>query len=332
MEAPDGRPRRMSMASGKPALGFIGLGAMGGRICRNLLQAGYTVTAFDIIPERVRACVEAGAVPARNAGEVARGAGVILTSLPSAEAFIEVAERSLLPNIRPGQVVVDLGTNTAPDARRLAEAFAKKDATLLDAPVSGGTRGAETGTLRVFAAGEAAAVERCRPLLDVIGDPAYVVYCGPSGAGHVVKGVNQLAMGLGDAAYLEAVAFGSLAGVDPVTIARAVGGSGGWRQHFGSIAQRVAEGKGLDVGVKFGQLHYFLEEAQEQGFVLPLTEALHDFCAAGERIVMEVNRLSPSYWHELHLAAERLPEPDSAALAQHQAQRKEQSHASQSTT
>lgn len=310
----------------RPALGFIGLGAMGGRMCRTLLKSGYVITAFDIEAERLQTCTNAGAVAAKSTEAVVHAAEVVLASLPSAEVFVQVAETALLPNIRRGQIVIDLGTNSAPGARRLAQAFAERNATLLDAPVSGGTGGAESGTLRVFVGGDRSVADRCRPLFDVLGDPEYVVYCGPSGAGHVVKGVNQLAMGLGDAAYLEAVAFGALAGVDPAILAQALGGHGGWRGHFGSIAQRVATGKGLDVGVKFGQLHYFLAEAEEQDFSLPLTQALHDFCDPGERVVMEVNRLSPSFWRELHLAADRLREMGTQQRTRHQVQHKEESH------
>jgi 2-hydroxy-3-oxopropionate reductase len=293
-------------------LGFIGLGEMGGRMCRNLLKDEHTVVAFDTSAERLAVCVEAGATPAGSPASVADAADIVFASLPSAEVFGLVFEQALLPRARPGQVVVDLGTNTAPRARRQAAALAARGATLLDAPVSGGTSGAQAGTLYVFVGGDGDVAQRVWPLLEVIGQPDRVTYCGPSGAGHVAKGVNQLAMGLGAAAYLEAVAFGVLAGVDAEVLARAVGGpdaesgvggAGGWRAQLAATARRVAAGEGEEVGVKFGQLHYFLEEAAEQGFQLPLSRALHDFCAAGERVMMEANRLSPSFWRELTLAA-----------------------------
>jgi 3-hydroxyisobutyrate dehydrogenase-like beta-hydroxyacid dehydrogenase len=286
------------------ALGFIGLGQMGGRMCRNLLRAGYAVAAFDLAPERLAECVAAGATAAASIEAVVQQSEIVLASLPSAGAFVVVAEGTLLPHIRPGQIVIDLGTNTGPGARRLAAQFRAQDAALLDAAVSGGTGGAEAGTLRVFVGGEKAVADRCWPLLEVIGDPQQITYCGPSGTGHVVKGVNQLAMGLGDAAYLEAVAFGVRAGVDAALLERAVGGDSSWRAHFSAIAARVAAGRGENVGVKFGQLHYFEEEAAEQGFVLPLSQALREFCDPGERVVIEANRLSPSYWRELMRAGD----------------------------
>jgi 3-hydroxyisobutyrate dehydrogenase-like beta-hydroxyacid dehydrogenase len=194
---------------------------------------------------------------------------------------------------------VDLGTMTPADTRRYAALFAEKGAFLLDVPVSGGGGGAEAGTLRMFAAGDRGAYERCLPILTVLGDPETVVYCGESGNGHVVKGVNQMAMGLANAALIEAVAFGVQAGVDCAVLKRAVGGDTGWRGLFDKVAGSICEGAGREVGVKSGQLEYYLGEAAEKGFELPITAAVHGVCRDGEKIVMEANRLSASYWHEI---------------------------------
>lgn len=280
-------------------IGFLGLGAMGSRMARNLLRAGYPLYGFDIDPQRLAAIVADGAVAAANAAEVVRCAEVVLTSLPSSESFVQVAEESLLPNARADQIFIDLGTTTPPETHRLAAAFKAQGATLLDVPVSGWITGAEQGTLRMFVGGDEATFVDCLPILEVLGDPEYIIYCGSSGAGQVVKGVNQLASGLGAAAYLEAIAFGVRAGVDPEVINAAVGGGDGWRQHFRVVARQVVAGKGDQVGVKFRELPYYLGEAQEQGFELPLTQTLYAFCDAGERVVIDDNRPAPSFWHEL---------------------------------
>ena len=191
-----------------PALGFIGLGAMGGPMARNLLAAGYALTGFDIDADRLDATVEAGAACGDSAADVVQRSEVVLTSLRSSAVWVEVAEAALVPNAREGQAFIDLGTVAPPETRRLAAAFAERGASLLDVPVSGGPGGSTSGTLRMFAGGDRAVYERCRPILEVLGDPERVVYMGPSGAGQVAKGVNQLAMGLADAAYLEAIALG----------------------------------------------------------------------------------------------------------------------------
>ena len=285
----------------RPILGFLGLGSMGGAMARNLLKAGYPLVAYDPKPERLAECVETGAIAGENERMVVEQSQFVLTSLRSSDVFVQVAESHLLPNARVGQVFIDLSTVTPPETRRIAAEFTAKGATLVDAPVSGGPGGAEHGTLRIFVGGEPSVVEQCRPILEVLGNPEHVVYCGPSGAGQIVKGVNQLAMGLGAAAYLESIAFGVLAGIETEAILKVVGGGGEhWREHFAAIACRVAQEEGESVVVKFPELPYFLREAQEQGFELPLTQVLYEFCNVAERQFRDnMNRPTVSFWHEL---------------------------------
>lgn len=280
-------------------LGFIGLGAMGGPMARNLLDAGCELVVFDIEDERVQARVAEEARAAASAKAVVGAAEVVFTSLPYSHTFVEVAEAELIPHAREGQVFVDLGTMAPPETRRLAEQFRAKGAHLLDVPVSGGPSGAEAGTLRMFAGGDRDVFERVLPLLHVLGEPDHVVYCGPSGAGQAVKGVNQLAMGLSNAAYLECAALAKLAGADLEAVRRGVGGETGWRLRLRNVIEQVMAGAGENVGVKYGQLAYYLAEGREGGFDLPLTRALHEFCEGAEKRVIEVNRPSPAFWHEL---------------------------------
>jgi 3-hydroxyisobutyrate dehydrogenase-like beta-hydroxyacid dehydrogenase len=283
-----------------PVLAFIGLGAMGGPMARRLLEAGYSLMAVDLDPAKV-ACLTAHGASAASAEDAVAQADVIFTSLPSSDAFVRVADTVLVPLARPGQVFIDLGTVTPPETRRLSAAFSQRGAVLLDVPVSGGPAGSAAGTLRMFAGGDRETFDACLPLLQVLGDPERIVYCGPSGSGQVAKGVNQLAMGLGAAAYLEALAFGIRAGVAPEALAQSVGGGKEpWRQHFEQIARMVMQGRGTEVYVKYPELPYFLREAQEQGFSLPLTEALYAFCSAGPALFRDnMGRVKPSFWHEL---------------------------------
>lgn len=280
------------------AIGFLGLGEMGGPMVANLLRAGYRVHVFDLLPERVALCCDRGAVAADGVAGVT-DCPVVMASLPSSESFVSVATGTLLPQARQGQIVVDLGTTAPPETRRLAAAFADRGAALLDVPVSGGPGGAERADLYMFAGGDEAALERARPMLTAIGGVDRFTYCGPSGAGQVVKGVNQLMMGLGNAAYLEAIAFGVRAGVDVAVIEHAIGAKGRWRADFSQTAAEVAAGGGTGVGVKSRELPYFLREARESGVPLPLTGALHAFCERGERVTIDDHRPAPSFWHEL---------------------------------
>lgn len=283
-----------------PTIGFIGLGTMGGRMAKNLHNAGYPLIGYDIDAAKCTALAATGATVGQDTAEVVRNSDVIMTSLRSSDVFCSVAEQHLIPNAREGHVFIDLGTTEVERTRELATAFAERGAALIDAPVSGGPHGSETGTLRIFVGGDAAVVEKCRPILEVLGEPKYVVYCGPSGSGQIVKGVNQLAMGLGAAAYMEAMAFGVCSGVDPKAIREVVGMGDGWRGEFDSIAKRIIDGGGKTLVVKYPELPYFLAAAEASGFEIPLTKALYEFCKNGNYEMFDnMNRPSRSFWRTL---------------------------------
>ena len=283
-----------------PSIGFIGLGNMGGRMAKNLYKAGYPLIGYDIDAAKCAALAETGATAGKDTAEVIKNSDVIMTSLRSSDIFCSVAEEHLVPNARKGHIFIDLGTTKVEETRTLAMALTEKGATLIDAPVSGGPQGSETGTLRMFVGGDAATVEKCRPILEVLGEPKYVVYCGPSGSGQIVKGVNQLAMGLGDAAFMEAMAFGVCAGVDPEAIRDAVGMGDGWRGQFDRIAKRIIEGEGGTLVIKYPELPYFLAAAAEAGYEIPLTEALYEFCKKENYEMFDnMNRPSRSFWRTL---------------------------------
>ena len=283
-----------------PTIGFIGLGNMGGRMAKNLHNAGYPLIGYDIDAAKCTALAATGATAGQDTTEVVRNSDVVMTSLRSSDVFCNVAEQHLIPNACEGHVFIDLGTTEVERTRELAEAFTERGAALIDAPVSGGPHGSETGTLRIFVGGDAAVVEKCRSILEILGEPKYVVYCGPSGSGQIVKGVNQLAMGLGAAAYMEAMAFGVCAGVDPKAIREVVGMGDGWRGEFDSIAKRIIDGGGETLVVKYPELPYFLAAAEASGFEIPLTKALYEFCKNGNYEMFDnMNRPSRSFWRTL---------------------------------
>jgi 3-hydroxyisobutyrate dehydrogenase-like beta-hydroxyacid dehydrogenase len=289
--------------SNKERVGVIGLGAMGGPIARNLLISGQRVIGYDIDEQRRNAFLESGGTPARTMEELVRGAAVVFTALPDPETFIDVAETRLVPHAQKGQTVVDVGTVGPRQVRRFARMFARKGAALLDAPVSGGPAGAEAATLRVFVGGDPDTYKKMRPLLEVIGDKDRITYCGPSGAGQTVKGVSQLAMGLTNAALLEAIAYGVNGGLKVETLREALSGDEGWRKMLAELCEKVAKHEGDGVGIKWGQYMMFMEEAAEKGFPMPATTALQYFLRNSEMIVPEGNRKTPSLWHELTAGA-----------------------------
>ena len=137
--------------------------------------------------------------------------------------------------------------------------------------------------------------------LETVGGADRLTYCGPAGAGQAVKAVNQLMMGLGNAAYLEAISASINEGVDIDVIEQAIGRQGRWHADLNATARQIAAGEGLKVGVKFRELPYFLHAAQSAGYDLPMTQAVHAFTEGGERVTIDDHREAPSYWHELTL-------------------------------
>jgi 2-hydroxy-3-oxopropionate reductase len=282
-----------------PTIGWIGLGEMGAPITRNLVAKGALVHGYDLDPDRLAASAADGVQPVDSIAALFEVCEVIFTSLPSSEIFVRVAENDILPHVRPGQIVVDTGTVIPAETRRLAVLFAERGVSLIDSPLSGGAYGAQRSDLFMFVGGDPSVFGTIRPILAMIGGSDRITYCGPAGAGQVVKGVNQMMMGLANAAYLEAIAFGVRAGVEADILVKALGNEGRLRADFHAIAQEVAHGDPLKVGVKFRELPYFLEEAQLTGFDMPLTEILYQYLAEKERVTMDDHRLAPSFWHEL---------------------------------
>ncbi len=292
-------------------LGFLGLGAMGGGSASCLAKAGVRLTVYDPLPERLEKLVSMGAVAGADEKAVMDAADIVFLSMPFPDVLSDVVKTGVAPYARPGQVLVDLSTTPVALTRDLCSRFARIQATWVDAPVSGGPDGAAKGALRVFVGGEKAAADKLWPLLEVVGDPAYVVYCGESGLGQVTKAVNQLVMGLVTAGCLEALSFGMRSGVSAEALMTAIGGENGGRREFAAAARRVAAGEGEHVHIKFGQYDEFLEHARAQDIPTPITDALYEFCDKGERRVFELprhertGRKAPSFWHELHSRGRR---------------------------
>lgn len=288
-------------------IGFIGLGAMGSRMAANLVKAGYRVRGFDIRAEARAAHVAAGGEPAADAAEAVRESEIVCTSLVS-PAYLEVAEAVLLPSARAGQVFIDHSTIPAPDARRLAAEFAAKGAAAIDAPVSGWWTGARDGTLRIFIGGDEKTVGECRPLFEVIGDPAETHYAGSAGMGQVMKVVQQLTVRMLDAARLEVMAFGVRGGLTLEQVMKGLKVDPASDDGYARLYRIIKAGKADELACLFGEWEYYIEEAKASGFRMPMLEAMHRMGAAGEMVNRdEQGRRGPSVWRELMRA-----EPDPA--------------------
>ncbi len=286
----------------RPSVGFIGVGSMGAGMVRNLLAARHAVTVFDLDRNKSAVLADAGATVGKSIAEVMGSCQVVATSLPDSRTWVSVAQAELVPGSSPGQLLIDFGTVEPAQTERIAADLAERGASLVDAPVSGGPRGAAEGTLRVFVGGAALAVEQAMDVLRVVGEDAQIHHCGPSGAGQRAKLVNQMAMGLHTAAFLETLAFAESVGLSAERVGRIVGDAGpGWRGELADLARRVAAGEGEHQAVKAAQLGYMLRAAGPKT-KLPLSRALEAFLRDGEHVIEEAGIPCASFWRELHRA------------------------------
>jgi 3-hydroxyisobutyrate dehydrogenase len=194
---------------------FIGLGTMGLPMARRLVAAGHRVVGCDLDSARAEAL---GAPVSTTPAEAVAGAQVVIASLPSPSAVEEVAlgDDGIRAAGQPGAVFIDMSTGPPMLARRLAAELGAAGIDSLDAPVSGGPRGAEAGSLTIMVGGGEEVLERCRPLLAALG--SLVVLVGGPGAGQAAKLCNNLIAGVTMAAIAEACAIAEREGIDPRTL------------------------------------------------------------------------------------------------------------------
>lgn len=196
-------------------IGFIGLGNMGGPMVRNLIGAGHAVTAYDLAPGKLSAAVGDGARAAASVAEAAAGGEAVVTMLPAGAEVREVftVAGGALDAARPGALLIDCSTIDVETARAVAAVAAESGREMLDAPVSGGTTGAEAGTLTFMVGGSDAAFARARPILEAMGRT--IIHAGAAGAGQAVKMCNQLMLAVSMIGVGEAFTLAAKVGLDP---------------------------------------------------------------------------------------------------------------------
>ena len=224
-------------------IGIIGLGNMGGRIARRLLDGGEELIGHDVDPGRA---AQVGVDAAPSPGAVARAADVVLLSLPDSPV-VEAVVGDLEDHLRAGQVVVDLSTAAPSSTRALHERLAAREVAYLDAGISGGAAAAEKGTLTIMVGGDAAALGRVRPVLAHFAE--HVHHMGPSGSGHVAKLVNNFLNGVSLAATAEAMIAARKAGLDLRQLLEVINTSSG--VNFATLKRfpRIVEGDYLEGGL-----------------------------------------------------------------------------------
>jgi 2-hydroxy-3-oxopropionate reductase len=196
------------------AVGFIGVGVMGREMVINLLKAGHVVRVFDARREAAEAMRAHDAEVANSVAEATHEADIVITMLPDTPQVRDVVlgQDGILAAPPPGGILVEMSTISPQATREMSAALAKVGVAMLDAPVSGGPQGATSASLSIMVGGDAAALEKARPVLSAMGKT--IVHMGESGAGQVTKLCNQLVVGINLQGVCEAIALGRAAGID----------------------------------------------------------------------------------------------------------------------
>lgn len=260
-------------------VGFIGVGHMGGPMCKNIIRGGHDVTVYDLDQDAIAACTELGAAQGASASDVAAQVEVVMTSLPMPRDVEAVAlgPNGIAEGAKPGTIYVDLSTNSPAVVRRIAADLATRDITMIDAPVSGGVVGAEKGTIAIMVGGDKAAYETCMPVFESFGEN--ISHLGDLGCGCIAKIVNNMIAFCNMAAGAEGLMLGAAAGIDPEALNQVIRNSSGNSMSYRGMARKTLDGDwspSFTVDLAYKDLHLALELGDELGVPLSLGVQTHN--------------------------------------------------------
>ena len=250
-------------------VGFIGVGNMGGPMCRNIIRnTNHEVVVFDLNPAAVKACTDLGATAGASVAEVSGSCDVVITSLPIPRVVEEVTlgPGGIAESAKPGTVFVDLSTNSPATAKRVNEGMKAKGIHMLEAPVSGGTARATDGTIVIMVGGDAGVFEQQLPLLKSFS--AEVIHLGEIGFGSTAKLINNILAFCNSAAAAEALMIGKRSGIDLRKLDAVIRNASGMSSGYANMASKAMKGEfqatfALDLAHK--DLRLALEMADELG-------------------------------------------------------------------
>jgi 3-hydroxyisobutyrate dehydrogenase len=208
-------------------IGFIGLGIMGTPMARLLLRAGYQVNIYARTDVHVKPLAEEGGIARQTPKEIAEHSDVIITMLPDSRVVEEVmfGENGVYEGLDEGKIFMDMGSSDYASTQRISKKLEKKGVRMLDAPVTGGAKGAAEGTLTIMVGGNVDTLEQVRPILEVMGDK--IIPVGPVGSGDIAKACNQMLFALNLSAASEVLALAVKAGLDPQVLMSVVNSGSG---------------------------------------------------------------------------------------------------------
>ncbi len=252
---------------------FIGLGTMGMPMAMNLLAAGYQLTVHNRSRDRELPLVEAGAQRASTPAAAAEAAEIVIVCVsdtPDVEAVI-LGPDGISSGAQPGTLVIDMSTISPTVTRTIAAQLATQQIAMLDAPVSGGSEGAENGTLSIMVGGDADQLTRAKPVLQAMGKT--ITHVGPIGAGQTTKAINQIVVAGTFWAVAEGLALGLKAELDMEKVIQAVGGGAAGSWAFTNRSGNMVDNTyplGFRMRLHRKDLLIALEAARELGLPLPM--------------------------------------------------------------
>ena len=289
--------------------GFIGLGIMGQPMAENLREADYELVVYNRSEQKADQFVEGGGQKASAPREVAEKSDVVITMLPDSPQVEELVlgEDGVAEGVSEGKLYIDMSSIAPATSRQLHEVLEEKGVEAVDAPVSGGQPAAESGDLAIMVGGSADAVERARPILEVMGKA--VTHIGPPGAGQVAKAANQVVVALTIQAVAEALTLVRKSGVDAAKVREALLGGLAQSKILEMHGERMLE-HSFDPGFKLSlhrkDLSIALQAAREEGVPLLATaqaaEVMNALIASGHGD--EDHAVIASFYEELAGVAE----------------------------
>jgi len=254
-------------------IGFIGIGIMGKPMAKNLIDAGYSLIAYDINKESLGEIVTYGAEKGSSCQEVASQCDILITMLPNSPDVkrVVLGKEGVIKGVKKGQILIDMSSIAPLVTQEIAKELNKKSVEMLDAPVSGGQEKAQLGTLAIMVGGKEEIFNQCKEILEVMGKPVLV---GDIGAGQTTKLVNQTIVAINIAAVAEGLVLGKKAGVDPERIFEAIKGGLAGSQCFTDKAPRMFKGNynpGFRIKLHVKDLTNVLETSRELHTAMPLS-------------------------------------------------------------
>ena len=257
-------------------IAFLGVGLMGAPMVRNLLDAGYPMTLWNRTGSKCEPFADEATI-AGTPEDAVRDADIVITMLENGDVVddVMVAQRGIAA-LKAGAVYIDMSSVQPSLARRHAALSQEQGAGYVDAPVSGGTVGAEQATLSIMAGGSVADVERVRPVFEVLGKCTPI---GPVGAGQLAKLANQAIVGITIGAVSEALLLAAKGGADPAAVREALMGGFAGSRILELHGQRMIDrnfSPGAPARIQLKDLRMILDEARSEGLTLPLSQQVHN--------------------------------------------------------